>query len=191
MPIVEPLYVVMDNQTGTRVGKPLSRKAAHRKADRLDLEYGAVRYTVKPIKENAQKTTFKKFLIERFDEYPDDVQDEPSKQEETVQVQPEIKADIVDILRGHKAGARNEVMYGILKSDNEKDSFNRYFNRLNQKYGMDAIKNSRSFRNSFTIFFHTPNVKPGFFLEVNARFTDPMVAREVFAELTSKFKKKI
>ena len=39
-------YKVIDNQTGKVMGTYSSRKAASRKADKLDLAYGAIRYSV-------------------------------------------------------------------------------------------------------------------------------------------------
>jgi len=42
-------YQVIDNQTGYVVGTYSSRKLASRKADKLDLQYGAIRYGVKAI----------------------------------------------------------------------------------------------------------------------------------------------
>lgn len=42
-------YQVIDRQTGVVMGIYSSRKAATRKADKLDLEYGAIRYTVKAV----------------------------------------------------------------------------------------------------------------------------------------------
>lgn len=41
-------YQVIDLQTGKVVGTYKSRRMATRKADKLDLEYGAIRYAVKP-----------------------------------------------------------------------------------------------------------------------------------------------
>jgi hypothetical protein len=42
------MYQVIDNQTNCAVGKPMiSKRMARNKADRLDLEYGAIRYSVK------------------------------------------------------------------------------------------------------------------------------------------------
>jgi len=40
-------YHVFDSRTGHSVATAKSLKSAHRKADRLDAEYGAVRYTVR------------------------------------------------------------------------------------------------------------------------------------------------
>ena len=40
-------YQIIDAQTGEIVAKAQSLKLAHRKADRLDLAYGAVRYYVR------------------------------------------------------------------------------------------------------------------------------------------------
>ena len=46
-------WEIVDHQTGSRVGKPYNNlKAAHRKADKLDTEHGAVRYSVRPLKQN-------------------------------------------------------------------------------------------------------------------------------------------
>lgn len=42
----QPVYQVIDRQTGDVVATYHSRKAATRKADKLDLEYGAIRYRV-------------------------------------------------------------------------------------------------------------------------------------------------
>jgi hypothetical protein len=43
-----PMYMVIDLQTGFQVGRPCkSRRAAQRRADRLDQQYGAVRYAVR------------------------------------------------------------------------------------------------------------------------------------------------
>ena len=42
-----PTYLVIDNQTDARAAGPFGTlRAARRKADRLDLEYGAIRYRV-------------------------------------------------------------------------------------------------------------------------------------------------
>lgn len=43
------VYQVIDCQTNTIVGTYDNRKAASRRADKLDLAYGAVRYTVRVI----------------------------------------------------------------------------------------------------------------------------------------------
>jgi hypothetical protein len=122
------------------------------------------------------KVTFKKFLFEL---------------EAPAQVQTEFKADIVDILRSHTPGGKTEVMFNGLRAGQEKESFIANFNRLNSKYGMDAIKDSRFFRNTFTIYFHAPKLKPGHFIELSVRFTDPTVAKEIYEDLLVKFKKKI
>lgn len=42
-------FQVIDSKTGDVVGTYGSRKAASRKADKLDLEYGAIRYAVKAV----------------------------------------------------------------------------------------------------------------------------------------------
>lgn len=39
-------YQVVDNRTGQVISTHTSHKLARRKADRLDLEYGAIRYSV-------------------------------------------------------------------------------------------------------------------------------------------------
>ncbi len=41
------MYSVIDIRTGEIVGSYKSRKVASRKADKLDMEYGAVRYVVR------------------------------------------------------------------------------------------------------------------------------------------------
>lgn len=44
------MYEIIDIQTKARVGGLIkSRSTASRKADRLDLEYGAIRYIVRPV----------------------------------------------------------------------------------------------------------------------------------------------
>lgn len=44
------MFVIIDRHTGQQVGKPCSTKAgARRAADRLDLAYGAYRYSVKSL----------------------------------------------------------------------------------------------------------------------------------------------
>jgi len=44
-------YQVIDTHTKEPVGKPhKNRLSASRKANKKDLEYGAIRYTVKPVK---------------------------------------------------------------------------------------------------------------------------------------------
>ncbi len=40
-------YNIFDSRTGLVVGVARTLKAAHRKADRMDMAYGAVRYTVR------------------------------------------------------------------------------------------------------------------------------------------------
>lgn len=45
----QPVWQVLDNQTGVAMGKPLNRRAASRKVDRLDNEYGGYRYSVKQV----------------------------------------------------------------------------------------------------------------------------------------------
>ena len=42
-------YQVIDNQTQVVMGIYSSLKAAHRRADKLDMEYGAVRYVVRRV----------------------------------------------------------------------------------------------------------------------------------------------
>lgn len=44
-------YVVIDLLTKTIVGRYLTRKTAIARADRLDLAYGAIRYSVKEIEQ--------------------------------------------------------------------------------------------------------------------------------------------
>jgi hypothetical protein len=44
-----PVWQVIDNHTGAAIGKPMKRRAAGRKVDRLDLAYGAYRYSVKQV----------------------------------------------------------------------------------------------------------------------------------------------
>lgn len=43
------IYLVVDARTGKIVGSAYTLKSAHRKADKLDRQYGAVRYTVRHI----------------------------------------------------------------------------------------------------------------------------------------------
>jgi hypothetical protein len=45
----QPVWQVLDNHTGAAMGKPLNRRAASRKVDRLDNEYGGYRYSVKQV----------------------------------------------------------------------------------------------------------------------------------------------
>jgi hypothetical protein len=46
-----PRWNVVDNQSGDIVAGPFkSKTGAHRKADKLDLAYGAIRYSVVPVK---------------------------------------------------------------------------------------------------------------------------------------------
>ena len=40
-------YHIIDTKTGLTVATASTRRAARRKADRLDLEYGAIRYAVR------------------------------------------------------------------------------------------------------------------------------------------------
>lgn len=42
-------YQVIDRHTGTIVGTFKSKQAARNKRDRLDLQYGAVRYSVREV----------------------------------------------------------------------------------------------------------------------------------------------
>lgn len=46
--ILEPLYLIIDSHTGDVVGGALPIRRARAKRDRLDLEYGAVRYMLRP-----------------------------------------------------------------------------------------------------------------------------------------------
>lgn len=47
------MYVVIDRQTGLQVGEPYQNKnRASSRADKLDIEYGAVRYFVKTLVSN-------------------------------------------------------------------------------------------------------------------------------------------
>ncbi len=52
----KPTYVVIDRQTGQTVASRTTRKAAQKKADALDLAYGAIRYFVLlgPVKADAR-----------------------------------------------------------------------------------------------------------------------------------------
>jgi hypothetical protein len=45
------IWQVVDNHTGLTMGKPLNRKAASRKQDRLDNVYGGYRYGVKQVQQ--------------------------------------------------------------------------------------------------------------------------------------------
>lgn len=48
-------FEIIDTHTQKRVGKPYSNlHKAHHRADKLDLEYGAIRYHVRPVKENTK-----------------------------------------------------------------------------------------------------------------------------------------
>lgn len=53
---IEMLYQVVDSQNGKKMKRNQSLHAAHRIADRLDSEYGAVRYVVKPEREQPEMT---------------------------------------------------------------------------------------------------------------------------------------
>lgn len=48
MPIEATKYQVVDRQTGVLISTHKSAVAAHRKADKLDQQYGAIRYSVIP-----------------------------------------------------------------------------------------------------------------------------------------------
>lgn len=50
----EPTHEIVDTQTGDVVGQYSTSKRAHTKADKLDSEHGAVRYSVRPVKEAAE-----------------------------------------------------------------------------------------------------------------------------------------
>ena len=42
--------IIIDRQTGTQIGKPYTdKKRARSRANKLDLQYGAYRYTVKTV----------------------------------------------------------------------------------------------------------------------------------------------
>lgn len=42
------MYIIIDRQTGLQVGKPYAnRNRARTRVDKLDMQYGAVRYMVK------------------------------------------------------------------------------------------------------------------------------------------------
>jgi len=48
-------YVIVDRRTGRQVGKPYSYEQRNRcraRVDRLDLEYGAYRYSAQPVYES-------------------------------------------------------------------------------------------------------------------------------------------
>lgn len=47
-------FDIIDNQTGKVVAKAKTRASANRMADRRDLAYGAIRYTVKAIWSDAK-----------------------------------------------------------------------------------------------------------------------------------------
>lgn len=102
-----------------------------------------------------------------------------------------IKADIVDILRSHAHGGSNEVLYSSLKDGKEQEFYNYYLNKLQQRYGMTAIKDIKLFRDTLTVFFHADKMKPGHFLKVSAKFPDEKVARVVYEELAGKYRKKV
>ncbi len=44
-----PIWQVIDNHTGAAISKPMARRAASRKVERLDNAYGAYRYSVKQV----------------------------------------------------------------------------------------------------------------------------------------------
>lgn len=49
------MYEIIDRQTGQRVGTTYKcRKRATTRADKLDNEYGAYRYTVRPVQEDTK-----------------------------------------------------------------------------------------------------------------------------------------
>lgn len=43
----EPVYQVVDTRTGQVMSRHTNKRAAHARCDRLDLQYGAVRYAVR------------------------------------------------------------------------------------------------------------------------------------------------
>lgn len=47
-------WIVYDTQTGQVCGYFSTRKAARRKADRLDTEYGAIRFTVRMVNDRGR-----------------------------------------------------------------------------------------------------------------------------------------
>lgn len=50
MAITKELYQIIDRQTGKQIGGVyLDRQRARHRADKLDLAYGAIRYSVKTI----------------------------------------------------------------------------------------------------------------------------------------------
>ena len=105
---------------------------------------------------------------------------------------PHIKVDIVDIINRHAPNANNEVMYSSLnKEGREKEFFEYYFNKLVQRYGIDAIKDAKMFKNAVTFFFHAPKMKKGHFLKVYAVLQDEKTAKEVYSEVVGKYHKKV
>ncbi len=55
-------HEVIDNQTGQVVGQYGSLKSAHRVADRRDEVYGAVRYSVRPMRHANTHPVFQQIL---------------------------------------------------------------------------------------------------------------------------------
>jgi len=105
---------------------------------------------------------------------------------------PHIKADIVDLIRGHNKDSNSEVLFGSLnRQGKEKELFNYYFNKLNQKYGIAAIKDIKLFRNTLTIAFHAPKLKTGHYLKVYSVLPDEKMAKELYTQLESNYNKKI
>lgn len=50
IPSAPSLWIIIDRQTGAQVGKPYTNRVrASRRVDRLDNEYGAYRYSVRPL----------------------------------------------------------------------------------------------------------------------------------------------
>ncbi len=130
------------------------------------------------LKENMMKLSFKQFLLEKFGVTGHE-HDRTSN----------IKADMVDIIRKHINPT--EVLFSNLRQGKEKEFFFYYFNKLLQKFDMDAIKHKELFKNGFAIYFHTSNVKPGHFLKISAVLPDDQTAHDIYEELVGKFKTKV
>ena len=106
---------------------------------------------------------------------------------------PHFQADMVDLIRSHTPNANSEIMYASLnRPGKEKEYFNYYFNKLSQRYSMNALKDAKLYNGTnVTFYFHAPKIKPGHYIKVNAILPDESLAKEIFAEVTQKFKKKV
>jgi hypothetical protein len=123
--------------------------------------------------------------MKKFSEFLLELWDEPAHEQGGGN---QIKADIVDIVRSHIHKTNKEVLFADLRQGKEKEFFEYYFNKLNQKFSLNGIKTAKQFRNTLNIVFSSPELsKTGRYVQVFARLPDEESATQIYNKLTQQY----